>query len=158
MGAVTTQMQRVFDLWGREDLNPKSDWVVISELRDERERRVSCHLFYLDHAEYNGFIAPLYCSKGLWDADSGFRRLGKQRSTRLDFVHGGLGGRFILYQPQRTSHIGFEKIILVEFLEVDCLVFSTRLCASYLRSDGFKHEVYQKDRAELEEWVQSQLK
>ena len=35
---------------------------------------------------------------------------------------------------------------------------SARVVSLYLQSDAYKHEVYQKDRAELEEWVQSQLK
>ena len=126
-----------------------STWATLSRERDERENAIQ-----IEH--YSAFEQLSYYVI-LW------RAYGIMLYNHVP--HGDVWavgifeeGDVIMDHATGVKHGFLEGVefMTVPWVEVAYLRFSARLMMSYSKSEGFKREVYLKDRAELEEWATTQ--
>ena len=134
-------------------------WVELSRQRDEREQRFSSPL----DALFSIIDGKRFLTSGMMVQSNEVRGVSFDDVIWLGYTgrHCTDVVRLAVWNPSTSM---FQAIVYpmgvmifpMEVLEVDCLMFSTRLALSYKKSYGYKHDAYMIDRQELEEWVTTQ--
>ena len=131
-----------------------SDWVVLSYIRSVDDHWTQVHITNnRDQGIPFPYKAAVFFPKGEVQRVNGHRpfHLYKYNRKIYTYTHTCTPGCYCCEVPVVDA-----AAVPVEWLEWDCLFFSGRLTASHLHSEGFKREVYLKDRKELEEWATTQ--
>ena len=150
-------MAEMWSGWHEDDELTKSlagtvsNWVLFSRIKRSRDRKSV--LWFLGDLQDNIKAPPFR-----YDCFVLLYKKGPPVFTRIekDEIGASFGRSLGATIASRRPRLGSKRKIPVQWLELDCLLFSGRLTVACLHSEGFKKDVYLKDRAELEEWATTQ--